>query len=226
VLEPDALTVVRDDGALLESGLDGGKGQTRIVHQAVLIHETASEAAGIEERLEAQHLASRELLERSEGVSARERFVAEHAHPELELLSAPTVRRKEVEGGPHQVRRQPKEDGALVKRFPHQADLEMLQVAEPAVNHLRRLAAAAGSEVALFDERDRQSPESGIPGDAGPGRAASQNGDVEVILTEPLEVSGARAKREVAPLNFELGPKHDLIPPSLDVWRRGESARL
>jgi hypothetical protein len=132
------------------------------------------------------------------------------------------------------VRRDPKKDAALVKSFAHQADFELLQVAEPAVDHLRRLAAATGGEVTFLDEGDGHSSQRGIPGDTGSGGAASYDRNVELFATEPLEVRGARSKREVAArksairldpgnrvhlrwLNFDLGLKHVLISPNFDV---------
>src|SRR5207248_3538705 len=58
-------------------------------------------------------------------------------------------------------------------------EVAVLQVAEAAVNQLRRGAGGAGGEVALVDEGDVVAAEGGVEGDAGPGDAAAQHDQVE-----------------------------------------------
>ena len=50
------------------------------------------------------------------------------------------------------------------ERLAHQAELVLLEVAEPAVHELRALGAGAGGEVVALDERGAQAPAGGVEG--------------------------------------------------------------
>jgi hypothetical protein len=71
----------------------------------------------------------------------------------------------------------------LVERLVHQADLALLQVAEPAVDHLRALRRGARGEVVLLDERGAQAARGGVERHAHAGDATADDEDVEGLAS-------------------------------------------
>src|SRR5215212_10549952 len=70
----------------------------------------------------------------------------------------------------------------LQKRRPNQAQVEVLQVPEAPVDHLRGAARGALAEVVALHEGDRIAARGGVEGDPGAGDPASDDDHVEVIL--------------------------------------------
>ena len=58
---------------------------------------------------------------------------------------------------------------ALAQRLVHEADVAVLQVAQPAVHQLRRLGRGARGEVVALDQRRAQAAGGGVEGHAGAG---------------------------------------------------------
>ena len=79
---------------------------------------------------------------------------------------------------------------AFVERLVDEAELALLQVAEPAVHELRALGAGAGREVVALDQRGAQAPAGGVERHAGAGDAATDDQDVEAFLAESLQRPG------------------------------------
>ncbi len=85
---------------------------------------------------------------------------------------------------PHQVRREALQALALAHRLEHQAHVTLLEVAEPAVDQLRRPARRAGREVAALYERHSEPAHGRVARYAGAVDAAAHYEDVERIAAE------------------------------------------
>jgi hypothetical protein len=80
---------------------------------------------------------------------------------------------------------------ALQQRLADEAEVEVLQVAETAVDHLRGAAGGADGVVAALEQGDRVAARSGVEGDAGAGDAAADDDDLEVPSGDLLDGAGA-----------------------------------
>ena len=95
--------------------------------------------------------------------------------------------RDEERQHPHEVRRVAQRALALVERVVDEPDLLLLQVAQPAVDELRRLRRRPAREVVPLDERGAQAPGGGVEGDAAAGDPAADDEDVELLGREAVE---------------------------------------
>ena len=82
---------------------------------------------------------------------------------------------------PDQVRRQLDHQLALEQRLAHQAEVEVLQVAQAAVDELRRAAAGARGEVGLLDQRHAVAARGRVERHPGAGDPAADHQHVEVL---------------------------------------------
>jgi hypothetical protein len=85
------------------------------------------------------------------------------------------------------VRRELHHQLALKQRLADQAEVEVLQVSKPAVDHLRGAAGGTGGIVSAFHERHRVAPAGGVERRPGPGDAAADDDDVESLGGEGFE---------------------------------------
>ena len=98
-----------------------------------------------------------------------------------------------VEGGDDErervdeVRRELDHELALEEGFSHEAEVEVLEVSEAAVDELARAAARAGCVVGLLDEGDGVAAGGGVEGDARARDAAADDDDVELLGLEGVE---------------------------------------
>jgi len=110
-----------------------------------------------------------------------------HHVVEIQPDADQTVQPRPVEGGyddrqrRDQVRRQRDHQLALEQRFADQAEVEVLQVAQAAVNQLAGAARGPGGVVGAFEQRDAVAAACGIERDPGTGDAAADNYDIEVL---------------------------------------------
>jgi hypothetical protein len=102
-----------------------------------------------------------------------------------------------VEGGdderqrPDQMRGQLDHELALEQGLADEPEVEVLQVAQPAVDQLRRAAGGARREVGLLDQRDAVAARGGVEGDARAGDPPADDDDVEDLLGEGGDGVGA-----------------------------------
>ncbi len=89
-----------------------------------------------------------------------------------------------------QVRRQLHHQLALQQRLADQAEVEVLQVAEPAVDHLRGAAGGAGRVVVALQQRHRVAARGSVEGDAGAGDAATDHDHLEALAGDRLQGCG------------------------------------
>ena len=73
-----------------------------------------------------------------------------------------------------------------MQRLANQTELQLLEVAQTAVEHLRTATGGAGGEVACFDQRHPQAAGGGIQGGADTHHAAADHHDVELFGAQPL----------------------------------------
>ena len=99
---------------------------------------------------------------------------------------APEERDQERERG-DEVRRVVEEALPLGQVLVDQAELTLLEVADAAVDHLRRLGRRPRGEVALLDEGGLQAPAGGVEGDPGTGDATPDDQDVELLVGEAAQ---------------------------------------
>ena len=82
-------------------------------------------------------------------------------------------------------------DLALGQGLAHEAELLLLEVANPAVHELRRARRRPDGEVAPLDQGGAQAPGGGVERAARAGDPAADDDDVEVLGGEPVERGGA-----------------------------------
>src|SRR2546423_647803 len=92
----------------------------------------------------------------------------------------------------HEVRGELDEQLALEQRLAHEPEVEVLQVAQAAVDQLARPAARAEREVLALDERDAVAARGGVERHPGARDAAADHDDVEAIGLECGESLFAR----------------------------------
>ena len=85
---------------------------------------------------------------------------------------------------------------ALVQRLVDEPDLALLQVAQAAVDELRRLRRRARGEVVALDQRGAQTAGGGVERGAGAGDAAADDQHVEVGRRPADAGQSARSKHE------------------------------
>ncbi len=90
----------------------------------------------------------------------------------------------------HQMRSVPQQPAPLVQGLVDQADVALLQVAQPSVDELGGLRRGARREVVSLDQGDAQPSAGGVQGDAAPGDAASHHEQVEPSRPEGGDVVG------------------------------------
>ena len=78
----------------------------------------------------------------------------------------------------HEVRSDAKQDGAFGKCFVYQMDVAEFQVADATMNQAARAAAGAPPDGVLLQQRDRETAQRGVPGDASADDSATQDEQV------------------------------------------------
>ena len=100
---------------------------------------------------------------------------------------------------PHQVRGDPAgEQPALGQRLVHQMQLELLQIAQAAVDQLAGPAGRAGGQVTGLDQGHAQAAGGGVQGRAGAGHPAADDEHVELLVTQPPQVGDATDRGQPA----------------------------
>src|SRR5262249_41510865 len=90
-----------------------------------------------------------------------------------------------------EVRREPLKDRALVERLANKTQLEMLEIAKASVDELRRSRACAARKVALLNQSDSKTAACGVQRNPGPGYAAADHRNVELLARHSVQVRPA-----------------------------------
>jgi hypothetical protein len=127
----------------------------------------------------------------------RAQLVHRHDVVEVEADADHAVGPGAVEGGDdqrqrlHEVRRERDHDLTLEQRLADEAEVEVLQVAQAAVDELARAARGAGGEVVALDERDAVPARGRVERDAGAGDPAADHDDVEAVGRQGAQGCGS-----------------------------------
>jgi hypothetical protein len=81
---------------------------------------------------------------------------------------------------------------ALEQRLADEAEVEVLQVSQPAVDHLRGAARGAERVVLALEQRHRITARGRVEGDPGAGDAAADHHDLEPLAGDRIDCVGAR----------------------------------
>ena len=126
------------------------------------------------------------LLPRHAGVAAH-RVVQRQAGGHVRPLPPVVGQRIEERNRLDQVRGQPgRHQLPLAQRLAHQAELELLQIAQAAVEQLGRPARGSGGEVARLDQSHGQPTGGRVERRTGAGDAAADHDDVERFVGQPV----------------------------------------
>ncbi len=185
-VEPDHLGVVEDGRAAIGGCADVRKRQPAVVRPRVLVERAGAEVRVAELRHE---LLGAFRADEPVELRARKRRVDDDARlDEPRPVRAVLVEREEEREAAHEMRRDDvHQDAALVMRLAHEPDVAEAEVAEAAVDELRRCARGRACEVALVDERDVQAGGRRGLGDPGADDAAADHEQVELGGAEPLD---------------------------------------
>ncbi len=123
---------------------------------------------------------------------AAHHVVEVQAHARLAVGVAALERGDQQRQRLDQVRGQVDHQLALHQRLAHQAEVEVLQVAQAAVHQLRGPAGGARRVVALLDQRDAVAARGRVQGHAGAGDAAADDHHVELVRLHRGQGVGAR----------------------------------
>src|SRR3954466_6729375 len=134
---------------------------------------------------------------RGNGFGAAELVVKKDARPHIRALPESVGQREQERKRLDQMRRQRRQRQlALVQCLTDQAELELLEVTQPAVEHLRRAARGAGGEIAGLDEGDLEPARRRIESRARADHATADDDDVELFAPESLPRKSALLRAE------------------------------
>ena len=168
--------------------------QARIVHPAVGIFEAARKA-----RL--QRLAGRGAREidgvgrRQDAAAPAQVVVEEEPEPDQQGRAQAAMMREHEPERPDDVRGHGEQHLPLAQRLAHQAEGEVLQVAQPAVDELGRGRGRAAGQVGLLRQQHGQSAPGGIAGDAAAVDAPADDGNVVHSAARARVVDRSRPDR-------------------------------
>src|ERR671914_2417285 len=170
----------------------------------------------LEGLLWAEHLMIGHALVEGEDV------VGEHAEPDHERAALHVVVDGDQEAErPDQVRGYVQEPLAVPQRFPDQGDLEVLQVAEAAVDQASRPARRPARDVPLVEQKDPEAAHRGVPGDPGPVDAGADDDQVEGIVAYVLGYHRRRSQLSASNRCIRSGSNLNLTDSSLLKRARG-----
>ena len=108
------------------------------------------------------------------------------------------------------------EQAALLQRLVDQAEIELLEVAQAAVDELARARRRARGQVARLDQGDRQPAGGGVERRAGAGDAAADDDDVEALPAQPAQVGRAPLRGEAG--GREAGDRRVTHGSTVQAW--------
>ena len=205
--EADDLGGGADHGTVVRGRTCDGQAVARVVDDGVVVADSADEGIPLERGCDAQRARPGDMLLSGHRLGAAHPVVEEDAGRDVGPLPDTLGQRIEERQRLDQVRREESQrQFPLAQRLPHQAELELLEVAQAAVEHLRRPARCARRDVASLDERHPQSAGRGVQSSADADHATADDDDVELLRAEPpprlLPVQRAHIRRSI---RVELG---------------------
>ncbi len=178
--------------AVMRRGTHDGHGVPGVVDDGVVVADTADQRAALQARAQPQRTGAGQMLLRRNGFRATKFVVQQDAGSDVRAFPPPLGQRVQKRQRLDQMRRQGgQRQLALEERLTHQPEFQLLQVAQPAVEHLRGPARRAGGEVTGFDHRHFQPAGGGIQRGTRTHHAAADDHDVELFAAEALPGRGA-----------------------------------
>ena len=173
-----------------------GAGEVRdvasVVDLRVPVGEAAGEGIGMQAGHRPQELPLGEVAmmrhARRPEPGVAEQVVERHAGADVEALEERLRQRVEEPHGLHQVRCDPlQQQAAFDEGLAHQAEVELLEVADASVHELGAAAAGAGRPVARLQHPDAQAARDGVERRTGADDAAADDEDVELLLAHVVQ---------------------------------------
>jgi hypothetical protein len=136
----------------------------------------------------------------------RRRHHVVHVQPGADPPVAPVIaergdqKRRRVD----QVRGELDHQLALEQGLPHEAEVEVLEVAEAAVDHLRGAARGTDRVVAPLEQRHRVAARGSVEGDPCAGDAAADHDDLEALPGDRLDRGGAGQHRRLLAVGIRV----------------------
>ena len=153
-----------------------------VIDHGVVIADAADQRTAFEPGRQPQRTGPGQMPLGRNGFRAAQLVVEENAGGDIGPFPDPVGQREEERQRLDQMRRQcGQREFALVQRLAHQTELQLLQVSQAAVEHLRTAAGGARGEVPCLDERHPQAAGGGVQGSAGTHHAAADHHDVELF---------------------------------------------
>ncbi len=216
VLERDRRAVVEHRRTVVECrGAEHGQSEPCVVGPCVPVEEAIEQVVGLEGREVGERLGLRDALVAPPDADAPGQVV----EPERGAVGAgdalvqhpfPPEDRDQKGKGPDQVRRVVEQPLSLGQVLVDQPVLALLQVADPAVDELRRLGGGARGEVVPLDEGGPQAPTRRVEGDPGTGDSPADDQHVEGLRGQPSEgpvTTERRADRVAGAVAVGHGPR-------------------
>ena len=196
--EPDHARVRGDRRAVLRGRAGDRERVARVVDLAVVVLQRADERVLAQRGRDLERLALGQVAVAGEALVPAERVVEREPGTDVGVL--PLLLERQQEGHRrHEMRRQHVEQQpALLQRLAHQPEVALLEVAEPAVDELRRARRGPRGEVARLDQRDVQAARGRIERGARAGGAAADHHYVEHLVRQPRERRAALIRSELA----------------------------
>ena len=155
--------------------------ETGVVDLGVEVADATGQRVGAKGRHRPQARAAREVtVMRHGGMQPGEGVVEEQTRPHVEALPGPVLEREQEGCRMDQVGGDLlNQEAPFMQRLAHKLDVEVLEVAQTAVNQLAGAARGPGSEIPLFYERHRQAAAGRVQSGAAAGHATAYDEHVE-----------------------------------------------
>ncbi len=183
-LEHVELRPRRDRGALCSRRAGHGQRVACVVDLYVPVDDPSTETRAIQVGKTFERTRPREMTMAGQPISRarREKVVEGHARAEVGPVEDRSTERKQKRNRPGQMRAKLLDQQTpLAERLGHQAEPELLQVAQAAVRETARAARGAAGEVVLLDEPDGQPTRCRIERTPGSDDPSAGHEDVENV---------------------------------------------
>ena len=199
--ESDHLRRGPDDRAVVRGGAGHGHGVAGVVDDGVVVADPADQRVALEAGRHPQRTRAGQMLLRRNRFRAAHRVVEEDARRHVGAFphrggSAGTGTASGLTRCGARVRQR---QFTFAQRLADQAELELLEVAQAAVEHLRRATRRPGRVVARLDQRHPQSAGGGVERRAGPDDSAADHDDVELFGPSRSQASALCGPSSSAP---------------------------
>jgi len=151
--------------------------------------------------------------------------VEEDARPDIETFPESVLERVEERHRRREVRAEAVEHQIPFRqRLPHQREIPLFQIAQPAMEELARPTGGARGVVALLDQGDRQATRSGIERYPASGDPTADDDNVECLLGHASEMVPPLGPVETRGALF-LDPYHRLDEWCVEGWHTASRSR-